>query len=875
MAVHNEDDDFNNNDGRFFSIPIPSEFEDTTYTTPPSPLFDTTIPRPTSAPEPARAQQQDPRLKRARTPSNGKYDSDTYASILSTLARHSRKRSASRASESGSLSALLVITNERLSQETARANALQVQNTTLEGSIRTHVTTVATLRQELAAAREELRLYKLQLETANREIARAQSVCDSVERARVDAEDRAARDRDRVRRYAEQIEADRAREEGYEHGLREGMTRAAGVSSWRRFVPRRVYTDPVGTVYRPDGTGYVPSDSVTSSGGSTSRPPSRYVVYPTAHGLSDDELLFDSTARKSLVPTSEIVSPTPMRAMPVPTPARPPSSAGTTRPFSRPRSQSQPPAPQVVRTPTRQESRAASRQEPRPPTRQGSTQPRQPENINVYPIPYVPSPTPSKRSIVLPPDNYIPVFDEETQSILLPPPHELAPPNPVDDAEEEVVYSPRAPQNEDYFSHEPARLTRSRRDSESRPRQAQVFPIGRTTSDASTTMSQYDLLRHGDGGPGRSPIPNPPPSHPHSQPTEEERRRRSDELVREWQAHNINAQDDSGRMDDGLQADPRRGNVRPPSRLSALSTGFASLNGFDPSVSGIDLSAQPPAPGPPPPQQPVYGDRPPTRDRAQSLSQDRHRTQSEAPRPPSVMSHQSRGPPPSGPHTKPKRIVLPTPLTTYSSSAPHVPTIKSQNLPPAPSMPVPPVQPPYNRQQPSRQRTPSQAQPYQQPPSQYQQPPQYPQPAPYSQPPPQRPRDTPNSHSTSSGSNTHPKRASLGGWVKDRLKIKRNSTSSTVPQIAIEPPSAPNSESSSGSTVPDERLLSPTRTPTIQLPEELRGESTPRVMSPVSPGVPQVPVMSPGLPPGTPVIELQGDELPPGFIPRAVSPLQN
>ncbi|KAL1715263.1 hypothetical protein EV715DRAFT_266095 [Schizophyllum commune] len=803
MAVHNEDDDFNNNDGRFFSIPIPSEFEDTTYTTPPSPLFDTTIPRPTSAPEPVRAQQQDPRLKRTRTPSNGKYDSDTYASILSTLARHSRKRSASRASESGSLSALLVITNERLSQETARANALQVQNTTLEGSIRTHVTTVATLRQELAAAREELRLYKLQLETANREIARAQSVCDSVERARVDAEERAARDRDRVRRYAEQIEADRAREEGYEHGLREGMTRAAGVSSWRRFVPRRVYTDPVGTVYRPDGTGYVPSDSVTSSGGSTSRPPSR---------------------------------------------------------------QSQPPAPQVVRTPTRQESRTASRQEPRPPTRQGSTQPRQPENINVYPIPYVPSPTPSKRSIVLPPDNYIPVFDEETQSILLPPPHELAPPNPVDDAEEEVVYSPRAPQNEDYFSHEPARLTRSRRDSESRPRQAQAFPIGRTTSDASTTMSQYDLLRHGDGGPGRSPIPNPPPSHAHSQPTEEERRRRSDELVREWQAHNINAQDDNSGMDDGLQADPRRGNVRPPSRLSALSTGFASLNGFDPS---------PPAPGPQPMPTPVYGDRPPTRDRAQSLSQERHRTQSAAPRPPSVMSHQSRGPPPSGPHTKPKRIVLPTPLTTYSSSAPHVPTIKSQNMPPAPSMPVPPVQPPYNRQQPSRQRTPSQAQPYQQPPSQYQQPPPQPYQQPYQQPPPQRPRDTPNSHSTSSGSNPQHKRASLGGWVKDRLKIKRNSTSSTVPQIAIEPPSAPNSESSSGSTVPDERLLSPTRTPTIQLPEELRGESTPRVMSPVSPGVPQVPVMSPGLPPGTPVIELQSDELPPGFIPRAVSPLQN
>ncbi|KAI5899288.1 uncharacterized protein SCHCODRAFT_02604729 [Schizophyllum commune H4-8] len=732
MAVHNEDDDFNN-DGRFFSIPIPSEFEDTTYTTPPSPLFDTTIPRPTSAPEPTRAQQQDPRLKRARTPSNGKYDSETYASILSTLARHSRKRSASRASESGSLSALLVITNERLSQETARANALQVQNTTLEAGIRTHVTTVATLRQELAAAREELRLYKLQLETANREIARAQNVCDSVERARVDAEERAARDRDRVRRYAEQIETERAREEGYEHGLREGMTRAAGVSSWRRFVPRRVYTDPVGTVYRADGTGYVPSDSVTSSG-SSSRPPSR-------------------TARKSLVPTSEIVSPTPMRAMPVPTPARPPSSAGTTRPFSRPRSQSQPPAPQVVRTPTRQESRTASRQEPRPPTRQGSTQPRQPENINVYPIPYVPSPTPSKRSIVLPPDNYIPVFDEETQSILLPPPHELAPPNPTDDAEEEVVFSPRAPQNEDYFSHEPARLTRSRRDSESRPRQAHAFPIGRTTSDASTTMSQYDLLRHGDGGgPGRSPIPNPPPSHAHSQPTEEERRRRSDELVREWQAHNMNAQDDSSGMEDG--GDPRRGN--------------------------------PPPPGPPPPQQmqpaPVYGDRPPTRDRAQSQShsQERHRTQSAAPRPPSVMSHQSRGPPPSGPHTKPKRIVLPTPLTTYSSSAPYVPTLKSQNLPPAPSMPVPPVQQPY-----TRQRTPSQAQPYQQPPAEpYQQP--------YQQPPPHRPRDTPNSHSTSSGSNAQPKRASIGGWVKDRLKIKRNSTSSSVPQIAIEPPvSAP------------------------------------------------------------------------------------
>ncbi|KAL1747505.1 hypothetical protein HDZ31DRAFT_61127 [Schizophyllum fasciatum] len=851
MAVHNEDDDFHNDD-RFFPLPIPSEFEDTTYTTPPSPLFDTTIPRPTSAPEPHRAQQQEPRLKRTRTPSNGKYDSDTYASILSTLARHSRKRSASRASESGSLSALLVITNERLSQETARANALQVQTTNLEAAVRTHVTTVAGLRQELAAVREELRLYKLQLETANREIARAQNVCDSVERARVDAEDRARRDRDRVRRYAEQLEVERARDEGYEHGLREGMSRAAGVSSWRRFVPRRGYTDPAGTARREDV--YTPPGSVTSSG-SLSGPSSRYVIRTPARGPSNDGFLRGSGARKPAVPPSEIVSPTPMRAAPVPAPPRAPSSSATTRPFSRPRSHSQPVAPQDHRPPTRQEGRGPSRQETRPPTRQGSAKPtRQPEDINVYPIPYVPSPTPSKRSIVLPPDGYIPVFDEETQSILMPPPHELSRPNPVDDAEEQVVFSPRQPSvapPEDYFSHEPTRLTR-RRDSEPRPRQTHAFPMRtRTMSDASTTISQYDLLRHGDGAPGRSPIPHPPPPPSHPQPTEEEKRRRSDELVREWQAHNAEAEG-GGEQDAGPQADPRRGNVRPPSRLSALST--FSLNGFNPSVSAIDVNMQPPAPRPPqqPPQMPAPAfDRPPTRERAPS--QERQRTPSVAPRPPSVMSHQSRGPPPTnGPRTKPRRIVLPQPLTTYSSSAPYVPTLKSQNLPPAPSMPPPPINP-APPQQPSRQRTPSQAPP----PSQYQPAPQYP-PA-LSQ---RAPRDTPNSHSGSSGSNS--KRASVGAWLKNRFQ--RSSTSSTVPQIAIEPPSVPASESSA-STVRDELLLSPDHAPTITLPDDLREprgvESTPRVMSP-------------GLPQGTstPVIELPNGELPPGFVPRAISPLQ-
>ena len=72
---------------------------------------------------------------------------------------------------------------------------------------------------------EELRLYKDQLDLAQREIFRAQEVVEGVERERRDAEERSGRDRERVRRLVGEREVQRALDEGRREGYRQGWDR--------------------------------------------------------------------------------------------------------------------------------------------------------------------------------------------------------------------------------------------------------------------------------------------------------------------------------------------------------------------------------------------------------------------------------------------------------------------------------------------------------------------------------------------------------------------------------------------------------------------------------------------------------------------------
>lgn len=71
----------------------------------------------------------------------------------------------------------------------------------------------------------ERRLYKIQLETAQQEIFRAQDVLSVVDAQRVEAEEDAARARAATRKMNQEVMVQLAREEGRRTGIREGIER--------------------------------------------------------------------------------------------------------------------------------------------------------------------------------------------------------------------------------------------------------------------------------------------------------------------------------------------------------------------------------------------------------------------------------------------------------------------------------------------------------------------------------------------------------------------------------------------------------------------------------------------------------------------------
>lgn len=79
-------------------------------------------------------------------------------------------RSHTRSKSPDSISALLILTTERLSQETARANAAEKNCAELMTHVKSMHETRSRLDQDLSKVREELGLYKLQLDLAQKGI---------------------------------------------------------------------------------------------------------------------------------------------------------------------------------------------------------------------------------------------------------------------------------------------------------------------------------------------------------------------------------------------------------------------------------------------------------------------------------------------------------------------------------------------------------------------------------------------------------------------------------------------------------------------------------------------------------------------------------
>lgn len=149
-----------------------------------------------------------------------------------------------------------------------------------------------TAQQEASRAKQELLLYKHQLETAQNEITRAQHVLQAIEKQRTEAEASASRARARIRQLNEARVVDAAREEGrrlgFEAGFRRGQMGESGKSGPEQAAQNspgnQNYTDPL--YYDDDGLEEEVLDESRSSRGGYSPPP---LQHPQVVRVSDTQ----------------------------------------------------------------------------------------------------------------------------------------------------------------------------------------------------------------------------------------------------------------------------------------------------------------------------------------------------------------------------------------------------------------------------------------------------------------------------------------------------------------------------------------------------------------------------------------------------------
>ena len=131
--------------------------------------------------------------------------------------------------ESKSSRGLLQTALRRVDEETRRADAADLRAYDATQRFRVLAAELLTAQGEAARTREQLGMYKVQLDAAQREIERAEAVIRVVEREREAAEQEAARARTAARRMGEETMIERAREEGRRMGFEEGLRRGRDV----------------------------------------------------------------------------------------------------------------------------------------------------------------------------------------------------------------------------------------------------------------------------------------------------------------------------------------------------------------------------------------------------------------------------------------------------------------------------------------------------------------------------------------------------------------------------------------------------------------------------------------------------------------------
>ena len=316
-------------------------------------------------------------------------------------------------------------------------------------------------QQEAARLREELRLYKLQLEHAQSEILKAQDVLKVVEEQRDDAEAAAARARDTARKLNEARMVEQAREEGRRLGFEEGIRRGREIG----------FEDGRNLGYE-DG-----------------RADMRGIATEAVDRLIDDvEEPYDGEYEGGNAP-----------------PGTPPHIIST---------------PEVVRAPSPANERGSTRSRMLSTSSSRRAQTPVPGPLPLSPpravAPSVAASSPRRPDVVLPPDNWIPTADA-TRFISVPPPHELQH-TPVSPTTESIGSRPSGEQSpsvraRDFAFGNPDTSTRRRNSIDSQGSTNQ--------SKASTALSQLDLVTPPHTTLGRngnrrnlSVIPEDTSSHP-------------------------------------------------------------------------------------------------------------------------------------------------------------------------------------------------------------------------------------------------------------------------------------------------------------------------------------------------------------------------
>ncbi|KAL0581097.1 hypothetical protein V5O48_000886 [Marasmius crinis-equi] len=473
------------------SIPYPPEVHENEYGSPTSSSSDRH-----RAPDDAQTSSSKRGFRLPHTRSRLFRQSDKERDSTAAPQSNSRSRHSSR-----SVSALLLLTNERLNNATSRATTLETEQEELVKRFGALYKEKLQLQDELHSTQESLRLHKLQLEHAQKEIDRANEMLHELDRQRKRADSNAAKLRTQVRTLEMEKLVRKGWDEGWDIGFKEGFEKAQREGSLlnRLSFRRRGHASRNRSDRGDDYTdGGYEDDETTNREGSTSSSPRR--------------VRSNSTRSQRSISTPDVAPHVP--PLPIPTLTTPvPLDIPSTQP-------QQPQRPSSVPQPSRERARSVSSRhvEDRGRTSSNPSQPPQirnprrntapssvapaeaqasilssPESIRPAPARRPSSPAASHRSrSSVPPEGYIP-FGGDDGFISLPPPHEMTVPVPS------TTPPPRAPSRQGVS----AQNTGTMQEPRAPPLPGRGAPRNQEMSDmsrASSRISHYEIVSPPRGG---------------------------------------------------------------------------------------------------------------------------------------------------------------------------------------------------------------------------------------------------------------------------------------------------------------------------------------------------------------------------------------